>query len=299
MSDVEDYVKEGRALFKQRSIEGPMCPYHSKTMAELVQMIDKNVFAECADDGEDEIPTILTGGAPEAQIATLEERLSSSHTGDDPDDPCIALPSGKLPDDYKDFLRASNGIDEDLFFSTEDVTTDGRWMVDMEYTLFSIEGNKYLLYGQDGDFDDIKLGEYTCFTVGTGDHEGNVTLIPPTSVGPVIDSFEKAYAEASDTNKKVYERAALDTYGGIEGLRALEWLCIEFQHSAYEQRIWGGLRSYLEDYIKRGVDERVESERRRRRNAKKKEENKAKKRTREDGQSVDGVDADTKSIRRA
>jgi hypothetical protein len=197
MSDVEDYVKEGYAFFKQRSVEGPMCPYHSKTMAELVQMIDKNVLAERADDGEDEIPTILTGGASEAWIATLEERLSSSHTGDDPDDPWIALPSGKLPDDYKGFLRASNGIDEDLFFSTEDVTTDGRWMVDMDYTLFPIEGNEYLLYGQDGDFYEIKLGEYTCFNIGTGDHEGNVTLVPPTSVRPVIDSFEKTCAEAS------------------------------------------------------------------------------------------------------
>ncbi|KAG9190538.1 hypothetical protein G6011_08626 [Alternaria panax] len=299
MSDVEAYVEEGCALFIQRSTKGPMRPYRSQTMAELVQMIDKNICAERAEDDEDEIHTVLNSSASEGQIAALEERLSSSRAEDNPDDPRVALPNEKLPGDYKDFLRASNGIDEDLFFRAEDVTADGRWMVDLNYTLFPTEGNEYLTYGAERDFDEIELGDYTCITIGTGDHEGNVTLIPPTSVRPVIGRFEKAYAEASEANKKVYERAALDIYGGIEELRKLEWLCIEFQHSAYEQRIWGGLRPFLEEYAKIGVDERTEAERRQSRYEKKKEENKAKKRKREDGRSVDGVGNEAKSVRRA
>ncbi|KNG47941.1 hypothetical protein TW65_05281 [Stemphylium lycopersici] len=53
-------------------------------------------------------------------------------------------------------------------------------------------------------------------------------------VRPVIERFEKAFADANDTKRRVYERAVLDIYGVIEHLRALQWLVIEFQHSVSE-----------------------------------------------------------------
>ncbi|KAI4616857.1 hypothetical protein J4E83_006438 [Alternaria metachromatica] len=163
-SDVDEYVKEGCALIEKRSTEGPARPYRSKTMAELVKMVDKNILTEREDSGEDTIPTVLKDGATEAQIAALEKRLSS------PDEHSfIALPGGKLPDDYNDFLRASNGIDEDIFYSTDEVNTSGSWMHDMDYTLFPNENNGHLLHGSDRDFDEIELGDYACFTIGTGD----------------------------------------------------------------------------------------------------------------------------------
>jgi len=291
-SDVDEYVNEGCALFKQRSTKGPVRPYLSKTIAKLVHMIDKNILTQREDDGQDAVPTVLHDGASEAQIAALEERLSSPD-----EDSFVALPGGKLPDDYKDFLRASNGIDEDLFFNAEDVDTSGSWMHDMSYTLFPDEADGHLLHGSDRDFDEIELGDYACFTIGTGDGEGNVTLIPPASVRPIVERFEKVYAQASEANKRVYERAALDLYGGIDQVRNFEWLCIEFQHSAYEERIWGGLKPFLEEYVKWEVDQWDAVERRERRDVKKKQEEKAKKRKREDGQH-DGVSDDTKSLRK-
>ena len=292
-SDVDEYVKEGCALIEKRSTEGPARPYRSKTMAELVKMVDKNILTEREDSGEDTIPTVLKDGATEAQIAALENRLSSPD-----EDSFVALPGGKLPDDYKDFLRASNGIDEDIFYSTDEVNTSGSWMHDMDYTLFPNENNGHLLHGSDRDFDEIELGDYACFTIGTGDGEGNVTLVPPASVKPIVEKFEKVYAEANEGNKRVYGRAALDLYGGIDQLRALEWLCIEFQHSAYEERIWGGLKPFLEEYVKWGVDQWEAVERRERRDMKKEQEEKAKKRKREDGQP-DGVSDEIKSLRKA
>jgi hypothetical protein len=48
-------------------------------MAELVQMIQENVLAERADNGEDETSPVLNSGASEDQIAALEKRLSASH----------------------------------------------------------------------------------------------------------------------------------------------------------------------------------------------------------------------------
>ncbi|KAF2829136.1 hypothetical protein CC86DRAFT_318193 [Ophiobolus disseminans] len=302
--EVDAFVKEGCALIKKRSIKGPARPYASKTMAELVQLISDNILANCAlaEDDADAPSTLLKPGATEDQITALENRLSTSRAEDDPEDTRVMLPGKQLPDDYKDFLRTSNGIvcldvgEEGgySFSPTDEVTTEGAWMHDMEYTLFpSCDPN--FTYGEDKDFDNIPLGEYACFTIGTGDGEGNVTLIPPESVTPIIERFEKAYAEANDQNRKVYERAALDLYGGVEQLRKLEWLCIEFQHSAYEQRIWGGLRPYLEEYLQRSVDDVKKAERVNERYRREKEKKEAEKKEFDDAKAggkrtSDGVD---------
>jgi hypothetical protein len=268
--DVDAYVQEGCALIKQRSMQGPARPYASKTMTELVQSLDEALRAEREADGDgvDNPPSLLAPGATEAQLTALEERLATPLETDG-DAMGSMLPWGKLPEDYKDFLRASNGFPADgsLFSPADEVApadelvSDCDWMHDMEYTLFP-EGREYT-HGSDPDqeLDHIPLADYTCFTIGTGDREGNVMLIPPNSVRPIVERFEEAYAVASEHNKRVYERAALDLYSGLENLRKLEWLCLEFQHSAYEQRIWGGLRPYLEEYVKRSVDEREEGER--------------------------------------
>jgi len=273
-ADIDAFVKEGCALIKQRSTQGPARAYADKTMAELVRMMNENFLAERENEGKDDVPTLFKAGASEAQITALEERLARSPAEDDPSNPRVMLPGKQLPDDYKDFLRASNGIqfafnEEDVFFAAEDVEPEGAWMHNLDYTLFPSVTD--YTYGSDEDevLEEIPLGEYTCFTIGTGDGEGNVTLIPPESVRPVVEKFEKVYADASERNKRVCERAALDLYGGLDQLRKLEWLCIEFQHSAYEQRIWGGFRPYIEEYVKRGVDERKEAERRSRKHEKK------------------------------
>ena len=90
------------------------------------------------------------------------------------------------------------------------------------------------------------------FSIGSGDGEGTVVLLSPESVRPVIESFEKAYATASEVNKRVYERAALDIYEGIEHLRALQWLVIEIRRPVSEvYGIWGGFKAYLQDCVER------------------------------------------------
>jgi hypothetical protein len=280
-SDVDAYVQEGCALIKQRSTQGPARSYASKTVNELVQSLDEAIHADRQDDGvgEDDPPSLLAPGATEAQLTALEERLATPLEADG-DEKWVMLPWGKLPEDYKDFLRASNGFPADgsLFSPADEVAPDDElvpdcdWLHDMEYTLFP--DDREYIHGSDPDqeLDNIPLGEYTCFTIGTGDREGVVTLIPPNSVRPIVERFEKAYAEANEQIKRVYERAALDLYGGLANLRKLEWLCLEFQHSAYEQRIWGGLRPYLEEYVKRSVDEREEGWRKSTRGRRKKSE---------------------------
>ncbi|KAI4950380.1 hypothetical protein J4E91_004262 [Alternaria rosae] len=273
VADVDAYVKEGCALFKQRSTEGPERPYLSKSIAELVQMIDNNIFTRRKDDGEDDISTVLKPGASEVQIAALEARLSLPLADDDCSDYGVTLLNGKLPDDYQEFLRASNGIGKDIFFGADDVDQTGCWMLDNGYTLFPLEYKDYHQHEEE-NLDHITLGVYPEFVIGTGEIYGTVRLIPPTWTRSIVERFEKAYAEADESNQRLYERAALDMYGGIEQLRATEWLCVEYRPSEFEQRIWGGLKPFLEEYVQREVDVRKERQIRERRDAGKEQENK-------------------------
>jgi hypothetical protein len=54
------------------------------------------------------------------------------------------------------------------------------------------------------------------------------------------------YASASERHKKMYERAAVDLYGGLEKMREVEWLVVVFYHWDPDQQIWGSFREYLE-----------------------------------------------------
>ncbi|KAI4641175.1 hypothetical protein J4E93_008054 [Alternaria ventricosa] len=274
VADVDAYVKEGCALFKQRSIEGPARPYLSTSIAELVQMIENNIFTRRKDDGEDDITPVLRPGASEAQIAALEARLSLPLADDDCDDYGVALLNGKLPDDYQEFLRASNGIGKDIFFGADDVNQTGCWILDNGYNLFPFRYKDYHQHDEEDELDLIRLTVYPEFVIGTGEIYGTVRFIPPTWTRPFVKKFEKAYAEADESKKRLYERAALDMYGGIEQLRATEWLCVEYRPSEFQHRIWGGLKPFLEEYVQRGVDDREERQRRERRDTKKEQENK-------------------------
>lgn len=295
IADVDSYVREGCALFKQRSTEGPARPYLSKSIAELVQMIDNNISTRRKDDGEDDVAPVLKPGASEAQIAALEARLSLPLADDDCNDYGVALLNGKLPDDYQEFLRASNGIGKDIFFGADDVDQTGCWMLDNGHTLFPFEYKDYHQDDEEEYLDHITLGVYPEFVIGTGEIYGTVRFIPPTWTRSIVERVEKAYTEANESKKKLYERAALDMYGGIEQLRAMEWLCVEYRPSEFQQRIWGGLKPFLEEYVQRGVDDREERQRRERRDARKEQQGEVNNRQREDGHP-NGLSNNAKSL---
>ena len=271
-----DFVREGCELIKKRFIHGPDRPYADKSIHKLLQIMDESYIAARKLDpasgrvmgvSMDEIPeTFLRPGVTDTQIEELEKRLSQDPAPDAEDDKPM-LPTRKLPEDYKEFLRLSDGFyPEDnpasgLLFNHEEVgTADCAFLhedgMDLGFSLFpydytSIEG-----------IDNIKLGHFDCFAIGIGGDEGVVILIPPTSVRPAIEAFEAAYAGASERNKRLYERGALDLYGGIDELRKLEWLCIKWEHWNTDQETCGGFRAHLEYCVDVAVKERKEIEER-------------------------------------
>lgn len=185
------------------------------------------------------------------------------------------LPNKQLPDDYKSFLLTSNGFQQEpddasnIFCSIDSVgDADVAWLHDMDFELLPYD------FTSQSDVDNIALGDFTTFSIGAGGDEGHILLIPPTSVKPVVAKFEDAYARANEHDKRMYERAAMDMYGGIDKLRKLEWLCLQFYHWAPEQDMWGSFREMLEAMVEQAVVKRGwRQERRREKEEKEKERN--------------------------
>ncbi|CAA9964911.1 hypothetical protein PTNB29_07066 [Pyrenophora teres f. teres] len=242
---LERSVQEGCKLMEKRFIHGPERPHADKSIQELLQVLDQNYIAARKLDPEsgrvmkvveDTVPdTFLRPGVSEAQITELEKRLAQNPSPDAEDDKPM-LPNGK----NGNYLRITRRFS--LF----------------PYVYTSIRG-----------IDNIQLGHFDCFAIGIGGDEGTVILIPPTSVKPAVEAFEAAYASANKENKRLYERGALDLYGGIDEVRKLEWLCIRWEHWNTDQETWGGFRAHLEYCVDVAVEER------------KAEEGKAEKRERE------------------
>ena len=271
-----NFVSEGCELIEKRFTQGPDRPYANKSIHELLQILDESYIAARKLDPDsgrvmsvavDGIPgTFLRPGVTDTQIEELEKRLSQEPAPDAEEDKPM-LPTGKLPEDYKEFLRISDGFYAEnnpvsgLLHNHEEVgIADCAFLhedgMDLGFSLFpydytSIEG-----------IDNIKLGHFDCFAIGIGGDEGVVILIPPTSVKPAIEAFEAAYVGASEKNKRLYERGALDLYGGIDELRKLEWLCIKWEHWNTDQETWGGFRAHLEYCVDVAVEERKEEEKR-------------------------------------
>lgn len=277
------FVDEGCALIKKRFTQGPSNLHANKTVPGLLHLIDENYTASYktrigarpsthfnARSVASLKDTHLKPGASEDEITALIERLAKPiPTEYDSDDEWdygdgddfikrSILPEKELSEHYKDFLRTSNGLvmREDCYqnlvlHSTDSVTKGAKWLWDKGYHLFPLA---YTM----GDVDHIPLGEFTCFTMGYGNGEHQVILLPPSSVKPAVQQFEKMYAVASEEHKKLYEQAALELYGGLENLSAVEWLCIKGRHTNTEQEVWGSFRGYLESC----VDDAVKDERR-------------------------------------
>ncbi|KAJ4379553.1 hypothetical protein N0V86_004734 [Didymella sp. IMI 355093] len=263
-SAVDEFVEEGCELIKQRFTEGPTRPYSDRTIADLVDLLDEAHNTQASLNGEDQ-PQTRRKPATEKEITDLEYNL------------CSAVQSGAtclldgeaLPEDYKEFLRITNGFWSDryhdqpnnpgnLFYGIQGIDTsdDCLWVHDLDFTLLPWEVTHTFQ-------DEIALGDFTGFSVGAGGDEGSAILIPPSSMKDILERFDEVYAAADTRGKKVLERGALDLYGGIERLRKMEWLCVESFHWDPEPRLYYGFRGYLEYCVEKAVretDELHESE---------------------------------------
>ena len=311
---LEAFVDEGCELIKQRFTRGPARPYADKTISELLQIMDESYVAARKanpDAGEhlsvlgmeDPPASFLKPPATEEEVTALKKRLSSKAFPGNKSGQ-LMLPDKAIPDDYEQFLRTSNGFEVQegdetgIFCGAEQVgDNDVTHLRELEYTLFPYG------YTELDGIDNIDLGDFSAFNIGPGGDEGNVVLIPPSSVKSMVEAFEIAYAEASEKHKRLYERAALDLYGGIEAVRALEWLCVASYHWDPDEHIYGSFKAYLEhcaDYaVKRRRDDKKDAEKVRKKKAEKGEsgEDPGEKRKRSEEHEERSLSAETLDVK--
>jgi hypothetical protein len=219
IKDVDDYIGEGLKTLQQRFTTGPTSL--DKSIPELVKFMNENYVATQAGDpseadGDEAAPSYLMSPASADDIQELEERIGFT-----------------LPDDYKEFLRVSNGFSEKhdpldasgIFYGSSCVD----WDEFIEDTQQGIELLPYPYTAIDL-MDTFEWPKAQAVSLGAGGDEGQIWLFEPENVKKALEEFERGYKNAPEKDKRVFERGALDLYGGLEEMRKLEWVVITWYH---------------------------------------------------------------------
>lgn len=221
IKDVDHYIEEGLKTLQQRLNTGPASL--EKSVPELVKFMNENYVAARAansseDDGDEAAPSYLMSPASVDDIQELEDRIGFI-----------------LPDDYKEFLRVSNGFSENndpldmsgIFYGSSCVDWDDL----IEETQQGIELLPYKYTAIDL-MDTFKWPKAQAISLGAGGDEGQIWLFEPKNVKKALEEFERGYENAPEKDKRVFERGALDLYGGLEEMRKLDWVVMTWYHWA-------------------------------------------------------------------
>jgi hypothetical protein len=285
---IKKYVDEGVSFIDTRFTKGPESPLAGMSISELVKIMDDNyVAARRANvhsggnmtvkgfDPANVPKSFLRAGATEDEIAALEEKLGV-----------------KLPNDYKEFLRITNGFYDDdpdsptaIFYGTVGVKMDdtisdcqqGVELLPYPYTSLKLM--------EEFDWPEVK----EAFSIGPTGDEGNAWLFPRKDIEEGLAEFERVYQEANEGDRAVYEQGAKDLYGGLEKMRAAEWLIITWAHWKPEPEPYPGFRAYLEHEVQVSEKTREQDEADQRGVKRKREED-------SDGSSPDGETSEDEAV---
>ena len=262
---LDEYVSEGCRIVEQRFTTGVARQYADKTIPDLLRIMDESYLAARRANlsaGEhmsllndidetrvdDTFPqTFLKSPASDEDIAELEKRTIYPQREDGTTRDPVSI-----PDDYRELLKFSNGFypgddsmdQTGIFYAADVVACDGGdVLAAFDYTLFPYEYT-------DINFENITLPrdpkDYLALNIGAGGDEGYLCLVLPETTRKVIKNFGEVYQKASEREKRLYERAALDLYGGIDKVWELEWLVVVMYHWDPDEQIWGSIQDYLE-----------------------------------------------------
>ncbi|CAD0082647.1 unnamed protein product [Aureobasidium vineae] len=206
---------------RQRYWHGPS-PQGPDSMSELLQSCNDDSVAKSdsfCDEMDQEQPTSLyKAPATEQQISDLEQRLNIT-----------------LPDDFKTFLRSSNGFGGiwNGYFpgpplrSTDEID----WLDYSEYELvFDQLSHPWLAnYQKDLPTHGEEFPEPPIFTnvicVASEDID-DVWLIPPQMMQQMREHYKKVYEMLNDDGKRIIERSIDDFAGSWDEWETLDWGCV-------------------------------------------------------------------------
>jgi hypothetical protein len=245
--ELQELGRLAEETFRRRFEEGRQRPV-VLAMEEMARRISENTQRNerarkqwlewwLPEDENAEMPSLLRAPASEDVITALEESLAI-----------------KLPEDFKAFLRISNGFGE---------SWDGHWL---DAPLFSAEEVRW--FDDDDDYmEDIMLDLIECQVhffadyetwpkVGRAIHIGRedakcIWLIPPVTVSKVRDAY-LALIDGDESSGDLQREitAAIGSFcGSVEAFKECEWCVVELKrtelkgHRSFEAYMAEKLRS--------------------------------------------------------
>ncbi|KAK1979805.1 hypothetical protein LZ30DRAFT_596075, partial [Colletotrichum cereale] len=234
---LRDAAEAGCEMLNKRLEHGSDRPYDGCTISGLVKTIDENTRANAKyapDDAPDRDSllveqtalgpidldeqkifrpkTLLRRPAPSYQdIADLEKRLELS-------DP--------LPDDYRIFLRTTDGMGP-IWWNGSNLL---RLLAPIAKV--ALEEDEYLLNVKLELLPDWGLYGSTsiewpllrrAILVSEGGYEGQLYLVEPKYVAKAKAAFFRVYESATDHDRCLLRREVQEVYGSLEALRELSW----------------------------------------------------------------------------
>ena len=215
--DFSDHELDSRAAqlleaSRQRFWYGPTTRGPETISGLLESCNDDTVTRTALDDEVDNITSLYKPPATEQEIIDLEERLGVT-----------------LPDDFKVFLRISNGSEGiwNGYFPGPPLrsTAEIDWLDYSEYELMFDQLNLMQL---ENELDSDEFSEFPIFTevicIASEDIY-DVWLIPPGTMEHMRDHYRKLYNAVDDHGKRVIERAIDDFAGSWDEWENLKWGC--------------------------------------------------------------------------
>lgn len=232
-------------FFKRFSSGRKKDEIESKPLKEVLLQLERETKTNAVDhwaEVKEPIPETLfvLPAATEEQISSLEKKLNIT-----------------LPDDYKEFLKLSNGFGrtwngyhlDNPLFGVESVC----WVdetLDIPYVEFhdSIRGVLELTVGDKPRLEWPSSGP----TVQVGAWDVlNTLLIPPKGTRTILDAYQEALEDprAPEDAKRQVLKSIEARYGSLEEMKKLEWAAIERHDS--ETLPCGTFRQCLEERLRR------------------------------------------------
>ncbi|KAF5624483.1 hypothetical protein F52700_9652 [Fusarium sp. NRRL 52700] len=241
---IEVLGKEVVATFTERFSKGrkPL-DIESRPMKDVLLELERNTKPKSLgfwEEMEQDPPTTLFSLPPatDEQISSLEKRLKVT-----------------LPDDYKEFLRITNGfggtwngfhLDPPLH-SVDDVQwSDPLFEVPFVQFHESISGVLNLDLPKRDDWPNSGPN----IEIGREDVLG-ILLITPDCTKTVLEAYETAFkgSDTSEDDKKQEMKVIEAHYGSYDNMKKLDWATIEFHDS--EDIPCGTFRQFLENRLRR------------------------------------------------
>ncbi|KAK4500136.1 hypothetical protein PRZ48_008322 [Zasmidium cellare] len=261
----EEVSSKAQALlkaFKDR-LERSYVPtrHEGKPFKELLEIGEKNTIFHLTQDADELGPVpekLFKQPATDEDIEQLEERLDTV-----------------LPDDYKEFLKITNGFgdDEEGIFNgvfpdpaLHDVS-EVKW-IEEEYFQLPVDllelpreyedivGQEQRRSQPDGDFEwDTAFPIFDrVLEVGTRDID-NLWLVHPGLVEQVREKYHEMYVKGNEKQKKVIKRAMEAFAGSKEAFESMHWCFAKWSSGgSASMSFYASFTKYLEHIVDKSIE---------------------------------------------